>query len=531
MTMTEPLGATVPHAATATACTTATASDGELIDAVRAGDTQAYGTLYERHAAAARRLASQFVRGSADAEDVVAETFTRVLRVIRRGGGPAEAFRPYLLTAVRRVACDQLRGQRTQIPTDDLPDPGQPFVDPAVASLERSLIARAFMSLPERWTAVLWHTEIEQARPAEIALVLGLTPNAVAALSYRAREGLRQAYLQMHLSVVKREECRPVAGQLGAHVRGALSRRDRRRVDNHLRGCADCEAAHAELTSINGSLRGMLGPIFLGGAAAAYLSASGGHAAAASAATASGPAGSMGGSGMGGSGMGAAGLRWLRAAVLHRPVLPAAAGVLFATVTIPAATLTHGHLPPARLAKPGGSSVVRQLPSSAVSPGASPVSPLSVPTPASTPASTPGNSPTATPRPSPTPAASSPLVSARLGVKIDVTGLLGLGLAAVVDVQVADSGGAASADLTASLTLPAGTMLLGLAGSGPQTWTCTAIATGASCVHGPIAAGAATTAAVRILVVSLSGCGNPVLATVTSGALSASGQSASRVRC
>ena len=55
------------------------------------------------------------------------------------------------------------------------------------------MIARAFASLPERWQAVLWHTEIEGARPADVAPLLGLTANSVAALAYRAREGLRQA--------------------------------------------------------------------------------------------------------------------------------------------------------------------------------------------------------------------------------------------------------------------------------------------------------------------------------------------------
>jgi len=39
---------------------------------------------------------------------------------------------------------------------------------------------------------VLWHTEIEGARPAEVAALLGLTANGVAALAYRAPEGLRQ---------------------------------------------------------------------------------------------------------------------------------------------------------------------------------------------------------------------------------------------------------------------------------------------------------------------------------------------------
>ena len=312
-----------------------TASDAELIAAARAGDAKAYGALYERHAEAAKRLARQIVRRPADVDDVVAETFAKVLSALRRGAGPSEAFRPYLLTAVRRVAFDHVRGQREQIPTDeaDLPDPGEPFIDPALASLERSLVARAFRSLPERWSAVLWHTEIEQARAAEVALLLGITPNGVAALSYRAREGLRQAYLQMHLSSRAREECVPVAGKLGAHVRGGLSSREAYRVDSHLRGCGDCLAAHAELTSINGALRNVLGPAVLGGQTAAYL-AHGGQAVATA------------------SSFAALASRALRWALSHRPVLPVTAGVALTAAMLPVATLVYQH--PA-IPRPGGS--------------------------------------------------------------------------------------------------------------------------------------------------------------------------------
>jgi len=43
------------------------------------------------------RLARQLVRGQAEADDVVAETFAKILDLLRRGGGPEGAFRPYLL--------------------------------------------------------------------------------------------------------------------------------------------------------------------------------------------------------------------------------------------------------------------------------------------------------------------------------------------------------------------------------------------------------------------------------------------------
>jgi RNA polymerase sigma factor (sigma-70 family) len=258
-------------------------SDADLIAASRAGDATAYDTLYRRHAAAARNLARQLVRGQAEADDVVAETFAKILDLLRRGGGPEGAFRPYLLTAVRRAAYDRHRAERRQVVTDQMEalDPGVPFADPAVADLERTMIARAFASLPQRWQAVLWHTEIEGARPAEVATLLGLTANGVAALAYRAREGLRQAYLQMHLSGAARAECRPVAAKLGAYVRGGLAKRDAAMVARHLDQCADCRRIFAELGDVNVALKAIVAPAVLGPAAAAYLASAAGRGSAA----------------------------------------------------------------------------------------------------------------------------------------------------------------------------------------------------------------------------------------------------------
>jgi RNA polymerase sigma factor (sigma-70 family) len=250
-------------------------ADSDLLRVIRSGDTEAFARLYERHATAARAMAAQLVRGPAEIDDVVSEAFAKVLDLLQRGGGPADAFRPYLLTAVRRAAYDRYRLEHRQLSTDSLAefDPGEPFEDPAVAGLEQSMIARAFRSLPERWQAVLWHTEIEASRPAEIADLLGLSANSVAALAHRAREGLRQAYLQMHLSGVVRQDCRPIAEKLGGYVRAGLSARDAAKVSAHLDDCTDCWAVCAELSDVNGALRGVVALVFLGPLATGYLSA------------------------------------------------------------------------------------------------------------------------------------------------------------------------------------------------------------------------------------------------------------------
>ena len=140
-------------------------SDADLIAAVRTGDLESYGELFARHVESARRLARQLTRGSGDAEDLVSDAFAKVMEVLRRGAGPDEAFRAYLLTAVRRLHVDRTRVTARAQPTDDIAafDAGVPFHDTAVAGFENEAAAEAFASLPERWQLVLWHTEVEGA--------------------------------------------------------------------------------------------------------------------------------------------------------------------------------------------------------------------------------------------------------------------------------------------------------------------------------------------------------------------------------
>jgi RNA polymerase sigma factor (sigma-70 family) len=230
--------------------------DAELIAAVRSGDLEAYGMLYRRHAGAARTQAKQLVGSRPDVDDLVADAFARVLDALRGGGGPDTAFRAYLLATVRNALIDRVRRDRRLEWTDDPTryDPGVPWEDPAVAELEATLAARAFHRLPERWREVLWHTEVEQAPRPQVAALLRLTPNGVAALAYRAREGLRQAYLQEHVAAAAGRGHRPAVDRLGAWARGGLTDRQRAGVEAHLASCLDCRALAGELAELSGAL-------------------------------------------------------------------------------------------------------------------------------------------------------------------------------------------------------------------------------------------------------------------------------------
>ena len=251
-------------------------SDAELISRVRGGDLDAYGQLFARHVDSARRLARQLTRGS-EADDLVSDAFAKVMEALQRGGGPDIAFRAYLLTAVRRLHVDRIRAQSRLTPSDDLSefDPGVPFQDTVVEQFESGAAARAFASLPERWQMVLWHLEVERQKPAEVAVLLGMTANSVSALAYRAREGLRQAFLSAHLAEIGDADCGWVVEHLGGYVRNGLAKRDQGKVEAHLESCRSCSAMYLELVEVNHNLSGVLAPLVLGGLAAGYLAAGG----------------------------------------------------------------------------------------------------------------------------------------------------------------------------------------------------------------------------------------------------------------
>jgi len=249
-------------------------SDAELITAVRVGDTGAYEELYRRHVDAAMSVGRHLTGSKADAEDVVSEAFARVLSALQRGAGPEMAFRPYLLTSVRNAFYDRTRKDKRLDMTDDVPEDLGRVLAAAAASdddVERQMAATAFASLPERWQLVLWHTEVEGRSPAEVGPLLGLAPNAVAALAYRAREGLRQAYLNAHIQARPPAGCEDIVPKLGAYVRHDLSNRDRQKVEAHLEGCERCQAIVAELEEAGSRLKILLIPLIAGIPAAAYL--------------------------------------------------------------------------------------------------------------------------------------------------------------------------------------------------------------------------------------------------------------------
>ncbi|HEY7595721.1 MAG TPA: sigma-70 family RNA polymerase sigma factor [Actinophytocola sp.] len=239
---------------------TGDAEDRALLERLRAGQDAAFGELFSRHSTAVYRLALGLVTDRAEAEDLTAEAFFRVLQAIRRGSGPVDNVRGYLLIVARRVAWEWSLRRDVPVSDEELTHRAASDPDTSGQFTERSLIRRAFTSLPERWRNVLWKMEVEGERPAAVATNFGLSPNATAALARRARQGLRAAYLQAHLTADRGDTgCRSVLEKLGAYTAGCTSGIERRRIRAHLATCASCAAMYNELREVCSGLRAHAG--------------------------------------------------------------------------------------------------------------------------------------------------------------------------------------------------------------------------------------------------------------------------------
>jgi RNA polymerase sigma factor (sigma-70 family) len=242
-------------------------SDASLAEQAAGGDRGAFDELYRRHVEAAWRVAQAVTGNRDDAADAVSEAFTKVLQALRAGRLTSAArFRPYLLQATRNAGIDVLRRTGRLRPTDSMdhldgpapaPGPGDVFLQ----AVDSSLVAAAFRSLPERWRAALWLTEVEGLPPSEAGPLLGVSANGAAQLAVRARAGLRDRYLQAHIGSDVGRSCRFTVEHLGAYVGGGLAPRDVAKVDQHLAGCEPCRDRLTDIEDLGSTLRRIALPL------------------------------------------------------------------------------------------------------------------------------------------------------------------------------------------------------------------------------------------------------------------------------
>ena len=123
------------------------------------------------------------------------EVFLRALRHLDGYESTSGSFRPYLIAVARNLARDRWRSQQRQArgghdatvaeELDEGPEAG------VLAAEQRAELIAALAQLPPDYQQVLRLRLIEGQSAAEVAAVLGRTPDAVRQLQHRALAALR----------------------------------------------------------------------------------------------------------------------------------------------------------------------------------------------------------------------------------------------------------------------------------------------------------------------------------------------------
>jgi RNA polymerase sigma-70 factor (ECF subfamily) len=133
-----------------------------------------------------------------DAEDALSEILLTVWR--RLDDVPVDHILPWCYGIARRTLANQRRGQRRALrlaerlqaePTEHQPDPGEALGDPR--------LDRALRRLNDQEQEIVRLWAWEQLEPREIAIVVGISPNAAALRLSRAKKKLSQEMTRQDL--------------------------------------------------------------------------------------------------------------------------------------------------------------------------------------------------------------------------------------------------------------------------------------------------------------------------------------------
>ena len=169
--------------------------DRALVDALRAGDRQAFALLVERETRSVYRACLRILGRTHDAEDVTQESFVAAFRAIGgfRGEGSPRA---WLLRIATRQAFRRLAQRRPTTDIDSVPEPliADRSAEPTrvlIAGEERAALRDALAELPESYREVVALRFFADLSLAEIAETTGRPVNTVKTHLRRGLERLR----------------------------------------------------------------------------------------------------------------------------------------------------------------------------------------------------------------------------------------------------------------------------------------------------------------------------------------------------
>lgn len=172
-------------------------TDVAAVEQARAGNTEAFRVLVERHSRAVFRLAYRMTMNTQDAEDTVQETFLRAYRQLRHFDGRS-GFSTWLHRIAANCAIDLLRARKKrdadQVDVLERHASHDPSPERLTASSQfAQMLTPALRGLTPTERAAFAMRHYEGLSMEEIGRALNVQPNAAKHSVFRAVQKLRRA--------------------------------------------------------------------------------------------------------------------------------------------------------------------------------------------------------------------------------------------------------------------------------------------------------------------------------------------------
>jgi len=167
--------------------------EAELAARARAGDRAAFGTLVERFAPQARRVARAVLQNPDDADDAAQDAFLSALVKLEQYD-PRRPFGPWLMRIVANAATDRRRRRAVRQAEPLEPELAGGGSRPDLEAERRVLGERlraALAQLPERRRLAVVLFDVEGYSHAELADILGIPEGTARSEVFHARRTLR----------------------------------------------------------------------------------------------------------------------------------------------------------------------------------------------------------------------------------------------------------------------------------------------------------------------------------------------------
>ncbi|MFI6115302.1 ECF subfamily RNA polymerase sigma factor, BldN family [Kitasatospora sp. NPDC051164] len=163
----------------------------ELVERAQAGESEAFGRLYDHYADTVYRYIYYRVGSRATAEDLTSETFLRALRRIGTFTWQGRDFGAWLVTIARNLVADHFKSSRfrLEVTTGEMLDSNECERSPeesVLESLSNAALLDAVRRLNPQQQECVTLRFLQGLSVAETARIMGKNEGAIKTLQYRA---------------------------------------------------------------------------------------------------------------------------------------------------------------------------------------------------------------------------------------------------------------------------------------------------------------------------------------------------------